>query len=480
MALCCLFFVFIGRNKRLSLVHAFVVFLLFMALSYAQRRFIYASYNFSGADLFLYSLAGISAALLIWTGERKFPTLYFSMVAAYFIACLAVMSCSFFLPSFGVLLPHIHRFDSATFFFCAGLVGLACARLWGSASALLEKQGINKAAAALALSAALAACAFYLNCLPYSHPSETLQEYQFPDLGAQGRAIFIVGADKPYSHAADYQYFYQQQKPVLHGLFVEQAPLSHMAFSYVYSFTRPRWGAEKTSWGSISIIEPAYMKSPNPPTGAGKLADHLWVTDLVIDRSSAYYLLNKSQFEREFELVGSFESNSRTFLHYRLGNFSVVQVRDAFPACPRNFGEFSNLWFALSLEETYYLDCSGAPPHPGSGSASVLEYKNGYISFNVSSSLPSPVLVKEAYHSNWKAYQQGRQISVYQAVPGFMMVFAQGEVVMKYENNLAQAAGIAVSCAAFAFLIFRGGKGIAIRLPSKKAADRKAHAGKGG
>ena len=473
LALCCVFFAFIGSNRKFSLVHIVVVFLLFMAISYAQNRFIHTSYNFSRVDILLYSLAAISAALLLWKGEWKFPMLYFSLMAAYFIACFAVLLGSLFLSPFMVLLGHINRFESTIFFFCAGMVGLACARFWSTVSAFLKKRGISEAAATLALSAALAGFALYSNILPYSHPSEAQQAYIFPDLGAQGRTIFIVGADKPYSHAADYQYFYRQQKPVLHGLFVEQAPLSHIAFSYIYSFLMPNRVYEKVSWGSISIIEPAYMKSPNPYSGAGKLADHLWVTDLVIDKISTYYLLNKSQFEREFELAGSFESNNRTFLHYRLGNFSMVQARDAFPVCPSDFGEFSNQWFALSLDETYYLDCSGAPAHPGSGSASLLEYKNGYIHLNVSSPSPLPVLVKEAYNSNWKAYQQGGQIPIYQAVPGFMMVFAQGEVVMRYENNLAQVAGIAVSCAAVAFLFLWDGKGIAIRLPSKKAVGHR-------
>jgi len=74
-----------------------------------------------------------------------------------------------------------------------------------------------------------------------------------------------------------------------------------------------------------------------------------------------------------------------------------------------------------------------------------------------------PVLVKISYFPNWKAYEIKneikKEIPIYKASPAIMLVYAQDEVEMKYEDLWIDKLGKVISLITFfgilAFFVLR-------------------------
>ncbi len=65
----------------------------------------------------------------------------------------------------------------------------------------------------------------------------------------------------------------------------------------------------------------------------------------------------------------------------------------------------------------------------------VTRHNKNWSSFtlNSNSKLKQPILVKFSYSPNWRAYQNGKPIKIYQTSPNFMTVVASGQIAFKYE-----------------------------------------------
>ncbi|MCX8197573.1 MAG: hypothetical protein N3F07_00020 [Candidatus Micrarchaeota archaeon] len=437
---CMIFLILFSKMKKFDTIGAAAVFGIFVMAMFFQQRFFYPT-GLSLQD-FAFMLAGLSISILLLSGERKFPLLFFCMLAAYFASLLAVIFLSLSSHNIENLFIHIVRFDTVLFFFSAGAAGLALPKLLDQLAILAKERTINQAAAPFFFILISLAIILHPDFRIYSHPEEDSRILSFP-IETIGRTAVLCPQEKAYARSPDFQYFFQSRKPILGGLFVEQASLSHISFSHIYSFND---NIQKINWGGIQIME------ATPILNNQKLlkdrSNFLWLTDLVVEKD-----MDKDYFRQEFRLNGIFESGNKTFFHYRVGNFSLVEAVKAIPICNQSKEDAIRTWFYMPNQHVYFFSCHDIPIFDV-GQVNLLEYKNGAIRFTVSSESVSPVLIKESFHPNWKAYIGGMEIPIYMASPGFMLVFAKGEVEMKYVASLAQAAGAAVSLASLLFWLF--------------------------
>ncbi len=76
------------------------------------------------------------------------------------------------------------------------------------------------------------------------------------------------------------------------------------------------------------------------------------------------------------------------------------------------------------------------------------------IRFRINSAEPVPVLIKISEFPNWRAYSEGKELHIYRASPYFMLIYARGEVELRYEDTWSDTLGKLLTLAGAAIAVF--------------------------
>lgn len=178
---------------------------------------------------------------------------------------------------------------------------------------------------------------------------------------------------------------------------------------------------------------------------------------------------DKEQLEMKFGSETLWDMNYYIYaLNQSFGNkVEILNENVSFLAMnEKNWKDFSFNWF---LGENYsQLYARGEMPDGfvqpnGQGEIENLSFERERVRFYVKSegNMKKAVLVKVSYFPNWKAYENGKQIKIYEVSPHLMMVYASGEVEFRYEPVWSDWLGEIGSFIGFIWLlwiIFKWGK----------------------
>lgn len=116
-------------------------------------------------------------------------------------------------------------------------------------------------------------------------------------------------------------------------------------------------------------------------------------------------------------------------------------------------GEMTNL-----LINTSESDKAVVQSLPNPQKVEITTHSKGWDTFTVNSkeNTNQPILIKFSFSPNWKAYQGGREIKIYQTSPNLMLVFAKGKIDFKYQTLWYQYLGDTVSLIALVALGWYG------------------------
>jgi len=371
----------------------------------------------------------LSAAYLIAKKDtailKYFLFFLLAVFGAYFIFSTIGQS-SQLLASLGF---HFYRIEALADFLQIVIIGTAIAtaskgRLGGTAPFLL---------ALLFLAVGMLAPFSFVRV--FQHPNEAGLAYDFSNVTTSGRALLYDGKTITNPHGSYFQFYLQTGRPVSNGLFIEEAELAPAELPYAQQMTR----ADVLVWGAAPFAYPRMFEA-NYTRAALFYSDLFWTTDLFVIPDMYRYQLDgdSSPLDASFQLMGEFKSNNATFRHYRIGNFSVADIRPVEPACTGSWKKLMYAWFDTNQTQIYYDSCKTVQYDRAAAekaSVEVLNYSNGRIDLMVHSDSAVPVFVKEAYDPDWKAYSDGGSLAVYRATPAFMEVFGKGRISLRYEPD---------------------------------------------
>ncbi|MEM4554727.1 MAG: hypothetical protein QXT25_02655 [Candidatus Anstonellaceae archaeon] len=275
----------------------------------------------------------------------------------------------------------------------------------------------------------------------------------------------------PYPHSASFEYFRSNNKPIISGLFVEIAPLSAISFAFMKNALH----ASPFTWGNIGSINMGVFEEEDYTHALFFYSNLLWVTDIILAPNAynfQYFPFNQSAlsspnifsfFNNTQELYfikeklgqpRTFNVNNVTFWHYHIGSFQYAEPVSTMFVCTNNWQYFVIDWFKKGERMIYYDSCSPEffiQPSP-TDTVFLINKSLNTIRLYINSSNIIPVLIKETWHPNWKAFQDDQKLKVYRATPGFMMIFAKGEVTLKYTISDIQILSACISILSLLFL----------------------------
>ncbi|MEW6722978.1 MAG: hypothetical protein AB1324_06975, partial [Candidatus Micrarchaeota archaeon] len=269
----------------------------------------------------------------------------------------------------------------------------------------------------------------------YERNESPFTGYEFGGMEFAGRTIVYDGEPRPYIHALPFVFAAQSGMPAVKGLFIEEAPAGQIALSYQKEIF-----PETFVW--VPYLDAREFTGAMDREAVKFYSDLFWVRGIL--STKRLFLFG----EGEKVVAGN-----RTLFYYRMGNSSLAQaLGKAEPACG-DWREFKENWYRKGNRTIYYLDCGGESLG-GNGTVDVLDYRAGSIDIEIEGEEPAPVLVKEAYHPRWRAYDaEGNAIRVYRATPDFMMVVSKGPVRLRYEPQWFDYAGAGLSLTGAAALL---------------------------
>jgi len=254
----------------------------------------------------------------------------------------------------------------------------------------------------------------------------------------------------------------QTGKPVVRGLFVEQAISSYFASP----LSRKISGIDTFDWGLTSA--PFFGGiSTNYPIWAEKYADMAGISNVIVS-PSAYRKDNYddvTQLSSNFKNVSSIKASGGSLLHFRLGDFQLADSRPAYPVCEKDWKQSSLKWFSSigarpssGKIPVGYQSCDSARGFSNDNDATVqvLHYSAKKISLQVDSADEVPVFIKQAYSPNWVASSSSGKLQVYRATPEFMLVFGKGAIELEYRTPWHYHLLLLFSGLAFAWALYSG------------------------
>lgn len=121
----------------------------------------------------------------------------------------------------------------------------------------------------------------------------------------------------------------------------------------------------------------------------------------------------------------------------------------------KKWSNFISNWFLSPNYNTFYVNSKQNFTINPEAAISNIQILREKISFTINSKNPALVLIKVSYFPNWKAYNNGKQIPVYQISPYLIMVNSQGPVELKYKKLTADYLGIFLTLLGIIILLFR-------------------------
>lgn len=158
------------------------------------------------------------------------------------------------------------------------------------------------------------------------------------------------------------------------------------------------------------------------------------------------------------------ESTNYTYKLYKVGNSSLIEVLNYTPRFVKtNWEEESVSWFLSDSIKQGVLTDEQTPNLFGRGNEKIeikeISRRQDYLRFRVlNASNPVPILIKISFFPNWKAYEATndgkKEIKIYRASPEIMLIYASGEVEMKYEKIFCDKIGEVLSLIGFLAIVF--------------------------
>ncbi len=97
-----------------------------------------------------------------------------------------------------------------------------------------------------------------------------------------------------------------------------------------------------------------------------------------------------------------------------------------------------NWWISDDIETILVDTDNSLPETVGDGTERIEDIEvsdsGDHWKFTVTAKKETPVLIKNSYFPNWRAYQDGQEISIYRASPCLSLIWAIGKVELKYER----------------------------------------------
>ncbi|MFT4311208.1 MAG: hypothetical protein ACMXX7_01125 [Candidatus Woesearchaeota archaeon] len=139
--------------------------------------------------------------------------------------------------------------------------------------------------------------------------------------------------------------------------------------------------------------------------------------------------------------------DSELFL-FEVANNSLIEILNYTPLVVKE--DFFEEWFNTNsiLNGVYVLEKT--PRDIGTGKEEFeITYKSknqDHIIINAESNYTVPILIKKSYHKNWKAYlENGEETKIYRASPNIMLVYAKGEIELKFEKTNTEKTAMIIS-----------------------------------
>ncbi|MCX6804303.1 MAG: hypothetical protein NTY48_07110, partial [Candidatus Diapherotrites archaeon] len=147
------------------------------------------------------------------------------------------------------------------------------------------------------------------------------------------------------------------------------------------------------------------------------------------------------------------------YVLYKVSDSNLIEVLDYYPEIiPKNeWFELAPVWFLSEEVKNGIFTDEEIPRMIGTGKEKVTILEKSptmeYIKFRVDSNSAVPILIKISEFPNWRAYKDGKELKIYKAAPGFMLVHSNGTIELKYENTLADDLGNWLSLAGVILVI---------------------------
>ena len=284
-----------------------------------------------------------------------------------------------------------------------------------------------------------------------------------------GERVFVFApySEEPSPHILQYliPFFYDFYG--VRGLYVESAQNAR----FIFSLENQLEPFDSVVWGTY--LEWQYINTE--PEFVEKILPHqLSILGVNYIISPKKYFSSWEEIQKITDVPGAYGKNygsyaNYTYFLYKVGNTSLIEILNY---TPKFVGEdWENKTYSYFLSELIkegVMVNKEVPNFVGNGNEKLkieeISKRQDYLRFKIlNASYPVPVLVKISYFPNWKAYEIKneikKEIPIYKASPSIMLVYAQDEVEMKYEDLWIDKLGKVISLITFfgilAFFVLR-------------------------
>jgi hypothetical protein len=268
------------------------------------------------------------------------------------------------------------------------------------------------------------------NIFPEGMPDISIKDFGKVD----GRVLVLNHADNKIGwHTLPYKISMVTGNKIVQGLNIDSAENGFLIGDFIKTI-------DKDAYIMYSDMFPMYDYDKN----ASLIPQQLALFDIN-------YIVSENLSFGKKVIGGVYENYSL----YRVSDSKFAEVLDYRPIVVKeNFKENAFRWFFEDCSKILVND--DVPDSVGLGSEKVTVVKETpkEIILNVDSNSTVPVLVKMSYFPNWKAYSGGKEVKVYKASPNLVLVYGQGEMILRYEKVWADWVGIGLSAVGISLFLF--------------------------
>jgi hypothetical protein len=403
----------------------------FFCIFFIIEFFSYFTFSEKSTAIIFAILTAISLLSLFYQKNWKFLKFYLSF---NFIITLLILVIYFVFGIFSstllTSLVHVYRINFFFNFFKAIIIGSAIFEIF--------KKYVREYLSALATLSLTLVVLFYFvhfdNLEYYIHYDEIGYEFDFKNIETIGRTIvgnIYVGSIGP--HSSYFLFYLQNKKPILNGLYVEEAQSSFITVPFNSVISKfPFY-----HMGNVDYLNRSKLNNHSIEK-IKFYADLLWTTDLIVCKYCNEQATK--ELEKNFQKIKEIETNSVKFTHYRIGNFSAIEIRNMSFLCSDKWNDEIKDWFENGKTEIFLDSCENQTFEiPKNAHIERTNFSNGKISFFVNSSKPVPVLIKESYDKNWQAYADGKETKIYRTITNQMAIISNGNIKLEYSEKYTWA-----------------------------------------
>lgn len=142
---------------------------------------------------------------------------------------------------------------------------------------------------------------------------------------------------------------------------------------------------------------------------------------------------------KKIKFVSNFGTTN--YYLYQVGNYTIIDLLDYVPEkIEINSSQDEQLetlkWFLSEDIKQGLKVYENVPNYTSNGKENIeikyISRRQDEIKIYVNSSNIVPILIKNSYYPNWKAYQNGKEIKIYKASPNIMLIYGKENIEIKY------------------------------------------------